>query len=74
MWVAIMRIFLLSPGPEIQNGELEMRACRVLRHYMILSARPGGIVNECPVILVSPPEAQHSVSILKKSGIESCTD
>jgi hypothetical protein len=69
-----MRIFLLSPDTGVQNGELEMRACRVLRHYMILSARPGGVINECPVILVSQPDAQQAVSILKKSGIESYTD
>jgi hypothetical protein len=41
---------------------------------MILSARPGGIINDCPVVLVSPPDAQHAVAVLKKSGIESYTD
>jgi len=47
-----------------------MRACMVLRHSLILSARPGGIVNERAVVLVAPPDVQQAVSILKKSGIE----
>ncbi len=51
-----------------------MRACRVLRHHMILSARPGGIINECPVVLVAQSDATQAVSVLKKSGIESFTD
>ena len=69
-----MRIFLLSSDADSPNGELELRACRVLRHHMILSARPGGIINDCPVVLVSPPDAQQAVALLKKSGIDSYTD
>jgi len=69
-----MRIFLLPSDPDFPTGELEMRACRVLRHHMILSARPGGIVNERAVVLVSAPDAQQAVAILKKSGIESVAD
>jgi hypothetical protein len=69
-----MRIFLLSPDSDSPNGDLEMRACRVLRHHMILSARPGGIINDRAVVLVAPPDAQHAVAVLKKSGIESYTD
>ncbi len=64
-----MRIFLLTPDPT-SSGSLELRACQVLRHSMILSARPGGIINDCPVVLVAPPDAQQAVSILKKSGID----
>jgi hypothetical protein len=41
---------------------------------MILSARPGGIINDRAVVLVSPPDAQQAVAILKKSGIESVAD
>jgi len=67
-----MRIFLL-PDSDSPSGSLEMRAVRVLRHYMILSARPGGIINDCPAILVAAPDAQQAVSILKKSGIDSYT-
>jgi hypothetical protein len=69
-----MRIFLLEPDPDSPRGELEMRACRVLRHYMILSARPGGIVNDRAVVLVSEPDAAQAVALLKKSGIDSYLD
>jgi len=69
-----MRIFLLEPDPDSPSGELEMRACRVLRHYMILSARPGGIINDLPVVLVSDPDAAHALAVLKKSGIDSYLD
>jgi len=51
-----------------------MRACMVLRHSLILSARPGGIVNERAVVLVAPPDVQQAVSILKRSGIEAIAD
>ena len=51
-----------------------MRACMVLRHSLILSVRPGGIVNDRPVVLVAPPDVQQAISILKKSGIEAITD
>jgi hypothetical protein len=69
-----MRIFLLSPDPDSPTGDLEMRACRVLRHHMILSARPGGIINDRPVVLVAQSDATQAVSVLKKSGIESVAD
>jgi len=41
---------------------------------MILSARPGGIINDLPVVLVSDPDAAHAVAVLKKSGIDSYLD
>jgi hypothetical protein len=41
---------------------------------MILSARPGGIINDRPVVLVAQSDATQAVSVLKKSGIESFTD
>jgi hypothetical protein len=65
-----MRIVLLPPDPGAQPGDLAMRACMVLRHSLILSARPGGIVNERAVVLVAPPDVLQAVSILKRSGIE----
>jgi hypothetical protein len=46
----------------------------VLRHSMILSARPGGVFNERPVVLVAPPDLQQAVSILKRSGIQAVAD
>ena len=67
-----MRIILL-PDSDSPSGSLEMRAVQVLRHYMILSARPDGTINDYPAILVAEPDAQQAVSILKKSGIDSYT-
>jgi len=46
----------------------------VLRHSMILSVRPGGIVNDRPVVLVAPTDVQQAISILKRSGIEAVAD
>ena len=69
-----MRIFLLPPEPGSQPGDLTMRACMVLRHSMILSVRPGGIVNDRPVVLVAPTDVQQAISILKRSGIEAIAD
>jgi hypothetical protein len=69
-----MRILLLPPDPGSSTEDLAIRACMVLRHSMILSARPGGIFNERPVVLVAPPDVQQAVSILKRSGIEAVAD
>jgi len=69
-----MRIFLLPPDPGSPPGDLAMRACMVLRHSLILSVRPGGIVNDRPVVLVAPPDVQQAISILKRSGIEAISD
>lgn len=69
-----MRIFLLPPDSGFAPEKLVLRACEVLRHSMILSARVGGIVNHQAVVLVSEPDGPQAVAILKKSGIEAVTE
>ncbi len=69
-----MRIFLLPPDSGSASEKLVLRACEVLRHSMILSARVGGIVNQQAVVLVSESDGPQAVAILKRSGIESVTD
>jgi hypothetical protein len=41
-----MRIFLQPPMEGASPDGLAMRACEVLRHSLIMSARPGGIIND----------------------------
>jgi hypothetical protein len=68
-----MRIFLLRPEPESPPDRLVLRACEVLRHSLILSARVGGVVSGRPVVLVAEPDVPYAVAVLKRAGIEAVT-
>ena len=69
-----MRIFLLPPDPDSPHDKLALRACAVLRHSLILSARVGDVVDDRPVVLVAEPDVPYAVAVLKRSGIEAVTD
>ena len=64
-----MRIFVHPPNPDDTADGLALRACELLRHSLILSARVGGIINERAVVLVAPPDAQHAIAILNRAGL-----
>jgi hypothetical protein len=65
-----MRIFIQPPKPDASPDGLAVRACELLRHSLILSARIGGIINDHAVVLVAPYDAQLAVAVLKRAGME----
>ena len=67
-----MRIFLDLPGDAPIEGVI-IRACDILHINKIYSARPGGFVNDRPVVLVDDSEAAQAVIVLEKAGIKAVT-
>jgi hypothetical protein len=66
-----MRIFISSP-----SGDLLERADQVVRHAvtvlhssLILSAREGGTINNCAVVLVDAAEVSEALASLQGAGL-----
>jgi len=51
-----------------------VQACIVLRESHVISARPGGIINGCPVVQVSSIETTEALEALEKAGIQAFAD
>jgi hypothetical protein len=69
-----MRIFLQPPMEGASPDGLAMRACEVLRHSLIMSARPGGIINDRAVVLVADPDLPQAIALLKKARMYAESD
>jgi hypothetical protein len=51
-----------------------VQACIVLRDSHVISARPGGVINGCPVVMVSSIETTEALEALEKAGIPAFAD
>jgi hypothetical protein len=69
-----MRIIVHPPRPSDSPDGLALRACRVLRHSLILSARVDGIINDRAAVLVAPSDGQLALSILKRAGMQAVAE
>jgi len=69
-----MRIFVQPPNPGESPDGLALRACDVLRQSLVFSARPGGIIGDCAVVLIEPLELAEAMTALEKAGIRASSD
>jgi len=46
----------------------------VLRQSLVSSARPGGIIGDCAVVLIEPLELAEAMTALEKAGIRASSD
>lgn len=68
-----MRIFIQSPNTD-RSDQPAVHACLVLRDSNVVSARPGGIIDGCAVVLVSSIETTEALEALEKAGIHALAD
>lgn len=64
-----MRIYIQSPNTDLSD-ERAVHACMVLRDSHVISARPGGIIDGCAVVLVSSIETTEALEALERAGID----
>jgi hypothetical protein len=70
-----VRIFIIPPDlGGVRDGLLVRKACEILSDSNLLSARPGGIVGDYPVILVDEPDVANAIQALEYAGIRCFRD
>lgn len=69
-----MRLFIQPPKAGDTPDGLALRACEILREARVFSAQPGGIINDCAVVLISESEVAESLAALKQAGMPARAD
>jgi hypothetical protein len=70
-----MRIFLQSFDLDREpTDKFVLEAVTVLKKANIVSARPGGFVNELPVVMVDSTDVPYAIASLRRAGIHGLAD
>jgi hypothetical protein len=58
----------------VRDGLLVRKACEILSDSHVLSARPGGIVGDYPVVLVDEADLVNALQALQFGGMKCLRD